>query len=97
MLGYNYIMGKTHKEQLVLAKIIDDAKSKVTIGATYVHYKGADKIYQVIGLGFLEATDELCVIYQAQYGKQLTFLRPLSIWLERVEWEGKTLPRFKKI
>lgn len=50
-----------------------------------------------MGLGFLEATDELCVIYQAQYGEKLTFLRPLTIWLEKVEWEGKTVPRFTKI
>jgi len=90
-------MGKTHKQQLDLAREIEYAKNKVTVGATYWHYKGRDKVYEVIGLGFLEATDELCVIYQAQYGERLTFLRPLAIWLENVEWEGGTLPRFNKI
>jgi hypothetical protein len=90
-------MGRTHKEQLVLAKETEDAKSKITVNAKYQHYKSADKIYEVIGLGFLEANDELCVIYQAQYGERLTFLRPLTIWLEQVEWEGKTVPRFTKI
>jgi hypothetical protein len=55
-------MGKTHIEQAVLAKEIEQAKTKVTIGASYRHHKSADKIYEVIGLGFLEATDELCVI-----------------------------------
>ncbi|MDB5184664.1 MAG: hypothetical protein JWN38_472 [Candidatus Saccharibacteria bacterium] len=90
-------MGRTHKEQLELKKEIEDAKSKVTIGARYRHYKGKDKVYEIIGLGFLEATDELCVIYQAQYGEKLTFLRPLNIWLEQVEWEGETAPRFTKL
>ena len=90
-------MGKTHKEQLELAKEIEAAASKITVGANYWHYKGRDKVYAVIGLGFLEANDELCVIYQAQYGEKLTFLRPLTVWLENVEWEGKTVPRFTKV
>jgi hypothetical protein len=90
-------MGKTHAEQIELAKEIEDAKSRVAIGAQYRHYKSTDKVYEIIGLGFLEANGELCVIYQAQYGERLTFLRPLSIWLEDVEWDGKTVPRFTKI
>lgn len=90
-------MGKTHKEQLELKKEIENAEAKVTVGAEYWHYKGRDKVYKVTGLGFLEATDELCVIYQAQYGERLTFVRPLTIWLEQVQREGKTVPRFTKI
>jgi hypothetical protein len=89
-------MGRTHKQQLELKKEIEAAKSKVTIGAQYWHHKSRDKVYEVLGLGFLEANDELCVIYQAQYGERLTFLRPLAIWLQQVEWEGKTVPRFSK-
>lgn len=90
-------MGKTHQEQKTLAQELDAAKTKVIIGATYRHFKGADKLYTVTGLGFVEANNELCVIYKAQYGEQLTFIRPLSIWTEHVEWEGKTVPRFTKI
>ena len=90
-------MGRTRKEQLDLAKEIKEAESKITVGAEYWHHKSRDKIYKVTGLGFLEANDELCVIYRAQYGERLTFLRPLTIWLENVEWEGKMVPRFNKI
>ncbi len=90
-------MGKTHIDQLKLAEQIKDATSVITIGALYWHYKGRDKIYQVTGLGFLEATDELCVIYQAQYGEKLIFLRPLTNWLEQVDREGEFIPRFTKI
>lgn len=90
-------MGKTHKEQLELAKEIEGAKLKITVGAQYWHYKSREKVYKVIGLAFLEANNELCVIYQAQYDQKLTFLRPLTIWLENVEWEGKVVSRFTKI
>lgn len=90
-------MGRTHKEQLTLVKEIEASKSKVTVGAKYWHYKSKDKVYKVTGLGFLESNDELCVIYQAQYDKKLTFIRPLNIWLEKVEWQGKTVPRFTKL
>ena len=90
-------MGRTHKEQLVLADEIKAAQQKVDVGAEYWHHKSRDKVYKVIGLGFLEANDELCVIYQAQYGEKLTFLRPLSVWLEDVEWQGEIVPRFNRI
>lgn len=90
-------MGKTPTEQSQLAKEMQAAESKITIGAEYWHHKSRDKIYIVLGLGFLEATNELCVIYQAQYGEKLTFLRPLSVWLEQVEWEGNIVPRFTKL
>jgi hypothetical protein len=90
-------MGSTHKDQLVLAGELERAKSQVTIGGLYRHHKSTIKTYEVIGLGFLEANDELCVIYQAQYGEQLTFVRPLTVWLETVEWEGTSVLRFTKI
>ena len=90
-------MGRTHTEQLVLAEEIKAAQAKVTVGTDYWHHKSRDKVYKVIGLGFLEANDELCVIYQAQYGEGLTFVRPLSVWLENVEWQGEVVPRFHKI
>jgi len=89
-------MGK-HKEHSVLSKEIENAKTKVVIGASYWHHKDPNKLYKVIDLGFLESTDELHVIYQAQYGEPLTFLRPLTSWLEEVEWQGETLPRFTKV
>jgi hypothetical protein len=90
-------MGRTNEEQEFLEKEVEDAKTKVTVGADYWHYKSRDKVYKIIDLGFIEATDEICVIYKAQYGKRLTFIRPLSIWLKEVEWNGETVPRFTKL
>ena len=86
-----------HKEQSVLQQEIMDAETKVKIGAKYSHYKDPQKIYEVIGFGFLESNDELCVIYRATYGNQITFLRPLSSWLDIIELNGETVPRFALI
>lgn len=90
-------MGRTHKEQSELAQEIAEASAKITIGAKYWHHKSRKKVYEVLGLGFMEASDELCVMYQARYGEKLTFIRPLSVWLETVAWEGKQMSRFIKI
>jgi hypothetical protein len=78
-----------------LSRRLIEAAQAVSVGARYKHYKG--KLYKVISLAILEATNEICVIYQAQYGKNLTFIRPLTDWLEKVEWQGKTLNRFTKV
>jgi hypothetical protein len=90
-------MGRTPHEQSILAQALREAEAKIAVGARYRHHKSADKIYTVTGLGFLEANDELCVIYRAEYGERLTFVRPLSVWLETVEWGGEMVPRFTQL
>jgi len=89
-------MNATHKPQSEFAKELKDAKSKVEIGAKYCHYKNKDN-YLVLAIGFLEANDEPCVIYQAQYGENIIFVRALSVWLEDVEFNNEIVPRFVKI
>lgn len=83
-----------HKEQSILQQEVTDAKTKVLIGARYSHYKDPQKIYEVMGFGFLESNDELYVIYKATYGDQITFLRPLTSWLDKVEIDGAVVNRF---
>lgn len=90
-------MGAEHKSQAVITDEIKDAELRITVGAQYRHYKDPNKTYLVKGFGTLEADDSLCVIYEAEYGDYLTFIRPVREWLEEVEWQGKTLPRFKKV
>lgn len=38
---------------------------------------------------------EIMVIYKALYGEKATWVRPLSMWSETVEAEGKTVKRFE--
>lgn len=86
-----------HKAQNILVKELADASGKVAVGGQYYHYKNPDKTYKVIDLAVMEADETVCVIYQAQYDGKLVFVRPLSSWLEKVEWQGKTVNRFTKI
>lgn len=89
-------MGK-HKDQSQLLAERKAAEEKITIGADYWHHKDPNKRYRVIDLGFLESNDQIHVIYQAQYGGGIVFLRPVDSWLQEVEWEGETMPRFVQV
>lgn len=68
--------------------------SEITLGK-YQHYKG--KYYQVLGVARHSETLEELVVYQALYDKKSLWVRPLKMFLENVEIEGKIMPRFKFI
>ena len=76
---------------------MEKAAQRVTAGSMYAHYKHPDQRYKVMGLVILEATDEPGVIYQAQYGNNISFVRPLASWLETVLHNGKHVARFTKV
>jgi cyclomaltodextrinase len=61
----------------------------------YKHYKG--KLYEVIGISRHSETLEELVVYKALYqpeGENL-WVRPLKMFTEEVEIEGKKMPRFE--
>jgi hypothetical protein len=87
-----------HLSQDELAALVQEASTKVEIGATYAHYKHPDDDFYVVkGIALIEANDEPAVIYEAQYGAKITFIRPVSVWCEAVEWNGEQVPRFVKV
>lgn len=61
----------------------------------YEHYKG--NRYQVLGVAIHSETLEELVIYKALYGEYLTWVRPLKMFLEDVEYNCKKQHRFKYI
>ncbi len=65
----------------------------------YRHFKG--KLYEVIGIAKHSETLEDYVVYRALYdselGKQALWIRPLSIFSEKVESKGKLVDRFEYI
>ncbi len=61
----------------------------------YEHYKGNK--YQILGVAIHSETLEELVIYKALYGEHLTWVRPLKMFLEDVEHNGKKQLRFKHI
>lgn len=69
--------------------------SEVELGI-YRHYKGG--IYRVVGIGTHTESKEKMVIYKTEGGDELdVWLRPLAMFIEDVEVDGKKQPRFKKI
>lgn len=61
----------------------------------YEHYKG--NRYQAIGIANHSETLEKMVVYKALYGEGEFWVRPLSMWEELVEVNGKQVPRFRYI
>ena len=69
----------------------------------YLHYKG--QCYEVFSVGRHSETEEKFVVYRPLYGEAFeagdrfgdVWLRPLAMFTEMVEVNGKTLPRFKKL
>lgn len=65
--------------------------NKVRLGK-YRHYKG--KEYEVIGIAKQSETLEEMVVYKALYGDGQLWVRPLAMFLEDVDIDGKKVPRF---
>lgn len=61
----------------------------------YEHYKG--NRYQVIEIANHSETLEKMVVYKALYGEGEYWVRPISMWEEMVEVNGKQVPRFRYI
>jgi hypothetical protein len=66
--------------------------STVRIGR-YRHYKG--KEYTVIGVARHSETEAELVVYRKEYDDHGLWVRPLGMFLENVEVDGKTVPRFE--
>lgn len=62
----------------------------------YRHYKGKD--YEVIGVAKLESTLEDMVVYKPLYETEhKLWVRPLEVFTENIEINGKIVPRFQYI
>lgn len=74
---------------------ISEAGKSVIIGGIYRHYKYPDRQYFVEKICIQEATQKVCILYKDIASLSApSFVRDLDSWLETVEWEGKTVPRF---
>ena len=61
----------------------------------YRHFKG--KEYEVLGVARHSETEDELVVYRALHGDFGLWVRPVSMWNETVERDGKTFRRFTYI
>ena len=61
----------------------------------YRHYKGGE--YEVIGVVRHSESLEPMVLYRPLYNDTGHWVRPLAMFLEAVEHEGKSQPRFRRM
>ena len=71
------------------------AAKSIVAGSLYEHYKGLR--YRIIGVSRHSETLEELVIYQALYGENDLWARPLKMFLETIAIEGQWQPRFKSV
>ena len=58
----------------------------------YRHFKGG--MYEVVAIAKHSETEEELVIYRNLQEPEKTWARPLGMWFETVERNGKIIPRF---
>ncbi len=78
--------------QEVLPCFSPRAKS-IKVGNLYEHYKGLR--YKILGIARHSETLEELVVYQALYGEEDIWVRPLDMFLENIPINGQLQPRFK--
>ncbi len=61
----------------------------------YRHFKGGE--YEVLCTAFHSETQEELVVYRALYGDKKVWVRPLRMWDEEIERDGKKQTRFTYI
>ncbi len=76
-----------------LVERLEVASKKIGKGDRYVHYRSKDKPYEIVDIALLEATEEPCVVYKSLYQPYITWVRPVSVFIEDVG-DG---PRFRKV
>jgi hypothetical protein len=61
----------------------------------YRHYKGGE--YELLFIARHTETEEDLVVYRTLYGDFSHWVRPLAMFIETVEVDGKNQPRFAPV
>jgi cyclomaltodextrinase len=83
------------QEGRVVRDIRNVMESKNIKLGKYRHYKG--KEYKVIGIAKHSETLEDLVVYKALYGERDLWVRPLKMFMEEIEVDGRKIPRFQYV
>lgn len=74
---------------------VKELKNNIMEGKRYRHFKGNE--YLVLHIAKHSETMEDLVVYQALYGERGIWVRPLAMFAEKVEVNGKMASRFEEI
>lgn len=72
-----------------------EERRPMVIPGRYRHYKGQD--YEVLGIARHSETEEELVVYRALYGECGLWVRPLGMFEQQVEIDGRPVPRFRRL
>ena len=70
-----------HLPEKILTQRLDNAARSIEVGASYYHYKQPNHTYTVMQLAIMEATDQPCIIYRANYGEGMGDAAPAPLGL----------------
>ncbi len=76
-------------------KPFSPAAQSLVEGSFYKHYKGL--LYKLISVARHSETLEEMVVYQALYNDYSIWVRPLKMFMEKIEINGRQQDRFKKV
>ncbi len=60
----------------------------------YRHHKG--NFYEVLGVARHSESEEKLVVYRCLYGDGSLWVRPLGMFMESVNVDGRKIPRFSR-
>lgn len=67
----------------------------IIFGGIYRHFKG--NLYKVLHVAKHSETEEPMVVYQKLYGDHDIWVRPLDMFLDYKEVDGKMVKRFEEV
>ncbi len=77
-----------------LEAMVTEARTQVVPGSKWRHYKGGE--YTIRDIVVMEEGNGLAVVYTPLLHPEVSFVRPLAVWTETVEWNGQQVQRFSK-
>ena len=92
---YKQLKIKSHQAMQISIPDLSKQALSIKVGSHFEHYKGLP--YVIVAVSRHSETFEELVTYQAQYGQNLRWTRPVSMFLENVTVNGQIVPRFKFI
>ena len=87
-----------HKDASVLLSELNKLKQRISVGDKFYHYKHPKQFYTILAVGFVEATEEPCIVYQSNYGDGFTWVRTEKEFFSKAVLEnGVEVDRFTKV